>query len=56
MNVDFSVIDGHQRYKVMEVSSIHAGCGLVSAPQVCMFQQRFDPIVCDAWGRIAEQK
>lgn len=39
MDIDFSQITEYQRYKVMQVSRIHAGCSLVSAPQSWMLTQ-----------------
>jgi hypothetical protein len=55
MDVSFDTLTEHQRYKLMKVSRIHAGCSAISAPQVCMPQQYFDPIVCDRHGRNAER-
>jgi hypothetical protein len=56
MDVDFASITEHQRYKVMRVSRIHAGCSGVSAPQSCMFHQRFDPNVYAIEAAFAERK
>lgn len=56
MDVDFSTITEHQRYKLAEKVSIHAGCSGVCAPQSCMSQQRFDPNVYAFGPAIAERK
>lgn len=45
MDVSFDTLTEHQRYKLAEVSRIHAGCSPILAPQLCMPQQYFDPIV-----------
>jgi hypothetical protein len=55
MDVDFSTLTEYQRYKLAWKSSIHAGCGGVSAPQSCMSHQRFDPNVYAIGITIAER-
>jgi hypothetical protein len=56
MDVDFSTITEHQRYKLALESRIHAGCSGVLAPQSCMSKQRFDHIVYGIGAAIAERK